>query len=273
MYFTGDLLHPPMVHDPDVWADGRRWRQGAADHIAAIAELAELRAGERVLDVGCGLGGPARLLVRGYGVSVTSVTNSSAHAQTARRLNERAADWRSAITVVLADCQRELPAGPFDAALSVNMLYQVADHRSMFAKVFANLAPGGRFVVDDWMLTPQAGQDDVDALVAHFQYPHFARTQTIEDDLLAAGFPPAEEIRDLGHVGRSLMAEHFEQQVTNHFAPQIITDWPGDPDLRPGRSAYGRLMVEQFVAAVNLTLRLYRDRRMTYRRLMVRKPA
>lgn len=272
VYFTGDLLHPPMVPDREIWADGRRWRQGAIDHLMAIAELAELRPGERVLDIGSGLGGPARLLAREYGVMVTSVTNSAAHACTSRRLNGRSDDWRRQITVVLADCQRELPEGPFDAALSINMLYQVPDHKALFKRVFDSLAPGGRFVIDDWMLTPWATAADVVALAGHFQYPHLARIETIEDDLLAAGFPPTEKVADFGHVGRGPMAEHFERQAMNHFAPQIIMDWPGDPVHSPGQSAYGRLMVEEFVAAVNLTLDLYRDRHMTYRRLLTRKP-
>jgi SAM-dependent methyltransferase len=273
VYFTGDLLHPPMVPDSDIWADGRRWEQGAAAHTRVTAELAELREGDRVLDVGCGLGGPARLLVRRFGVTVTSVTNSPVHQQTCRRLNERAADWRERITVVLADCQTEVPEGPFDAALSINMLYQVPDHSALFQRVFDALAPGGRFVVDDWMLTSLAEPADLAALAAHFAHPHFAHIEKVEDELLSAGFPPVEKVFDLGHVARGPMADHFERQVRSYFAPQIILDWPDDPIRRPGRPAYGRLMVEEFVAAVNFTLELYQSRRMTYRRLLVRKPA
>ncbi|MBB4701514.1 SAM-dependent methyltransferase [Sphaerisporangium siamense] len=271
IYFTGDLLHPPMAADARVWADGRLWRQGAADHVMTIADLAGLREGERVLDVGCGLGGPARLLARACGVTVTSVTNSHAHAVTAHSLNQREPDWHDRITVVLADGQEHLPCDSFDVALSINMLYQVRDHRALFTRVFEALAPGGRFVVDDWMLTSQVTEADLSALTAHFTYPHFARVPTIEDDLLAAGFPPAEKMIDFGHVARGPMAEHFERQVRDHFAPRIITDWPGDPVNRPGIPAYGALMVEEFVAAVNLTIELYRNRHMTYRRLMVRK--
>src|SRR5918999_3210219 len=224
VYFTGDLLHPPMVLDPDIWADGRRWPQGAAAHIAEIADLAELQPGEQVLDVGCGLGGPARLLARRFGVFVTSITNSWAHAMTAQQLNQRTAGARDRISVVLADCQREVPRGPFDAAVSINMLYQVPSHRSCFAQVFNSLAPGGRFVVDDWMLTPLAEAADLEMLARHFSYRHFARTDTIEEDLMAAGFPPAEKIVDFGHVGRCPMAQHFERQVRKYFAPQIILD-------------------------------------------------
>ncbi|MFV0129809.1 SAM-dependent methyltransferase [Streptomyces sp. HMX112] len=272
IYLTGDLLHPPMVPDPAIWSDGRLWKRGAALHTLQIGELAELTAGEHVLDIGGGLGGPARLLARHFGVHVTSVTNSAAHAATSRRINATRPLRDGSVTVVLGDCQRALPGGPFGAALSVNMLYQVKDHRALYERVFRSLAPGGRFVVDDWMLTSLATDEDVAELVTHFQFPHFGRTHTIEDDLMAAGFLPAETFTDLGHVARGPMADHFERQMWDYFAPQVISDWPGDPVAAPGRPAYGRLMIEQFVAAVNTTIRLYAQRRMTYRRILVRKP-
>lgn len=271
-YLTRDLLHPPMVADPDMWANGRRWWHGSVEHTLKVGELAELRPGERLLDIGGGIGGPARLLAEQHDVAVTSVTNSAAHAATYQQLNRSAALWGGGTAqVMLADCQSQLPEGPFDAAISINMLYQVPDHSAVFTGVFASLRQGGRFVVDDWMLTPLADQDDVDRLVRHFQHAHFARTDRIEAELMAAGFPPAETTADLGHVGRELMNEHFERQMRAHFAPRVLTDWPGDPVRLPGRQAYGQLMLDEFVEAVKLTITLYRQRRLTYRRLLVRK--
>ncbi|MFD7666063.1 SAM-dependent methyltransferase [Streptomyces sp. NPDC059788] len=273
IYLTGDLLHPPMVFDPAIWSNGREWRRGAALHTLDIAKLAELAEGERVLDIGGGLGGPARLLARWYGVHVTSVTNSPVHAETSRRLNVAHRPARGSVTVTVGDCQQALPAGLFDAALSINMLYQVEDQRALYERVFRSLAPGGRFVVDDWMLTSLATDEDVEALTRHFQFPYFARTTTVEDDLMSAGFPPVEAVLDFGHVGRGPMADHFERQMRDHFAPRVISDWPGNPLDAPGRPAYGQLMIDEFVTAVNITIDLYRRRRMTYRRLLVRKPS
>lgn len=271
VYLTGDLLHPPMVDDYAMWQDGRLWADGAARHTAAIGELAELRPGEHLLDVGGGIGGPARLLARRHGVSVTSVTNSPSHASTCRRLHEQAADVRDRLHVVLADCQKMLPPGPFDAAISVNMLYQVADHRRLYERIYDSLAPDGRLVVDDWMLTRLATDEDLEALAEHFTYTAFGRTDEIADDLVSAGFAPPEKVVDLGHVGRGPMAAHFERQMREYFAPRVVADWPNDPVSGAGRPD-GMQMIEEFIAGVNVTIDLYRRRRMTYRRLLVRKP-
>ncbi|KXK59743.1 hypothetical protein AWW66_22690 [Micromonospora rosaria] len=271
-YLTGDFLHPPMVFDAEMWSDGAQWSRGSRQHTIDIGTLAELRPGDHVLDVGCGVGGPARLFASHFQVSVTSVTNSSAHRATCGRLHEQWLEQGGGLKVVLADCQRHLPEGPFDAAISINMLYQVPDHRAMFRNVFERLRPGGRFVIDDWMLTPLATADDIDQLASHFQYRHFGRIDQIESDLLAVGFPTAEAIVDLGHVARGPMSTHFEDQMRRYFAPRVIADWPGDPVTAPERPAYGELMIDEFIESVNLTLRMHQACHMTYRRVLVRRP-
>ncbi len=270
-YLTGDLLHPPMVPDEEMWRDGRLWRKGAQEHVHAVARLAGVGLGSRVLDVGCGLGGPARLLVSYYGARVTATTSSVQHAATARRLSASKPRLKRNIHIVVGDCQDSLPEGQFDAAISINMVYHVKRKVDFFRNVYRVLRPGGRFVLDDWMLTPLATADDRDELNYHFQSRHFTCTREVEGQLLQAGFPPVSLLEDVGGVGRGPMAKHFEQQMRRHFAPAIRADWPGDSGSAPGAAAWGSQMLEEWIAAVNVTLRLYKEHRMTYRRLLLVK--
>jgi sarcosine/dimethylglycine N-methyltransferase len=51
----------------------------------ALAELAAIRPGERVLDVGAGIGGPSRVLAGRYGAQVTARCPSRSSCRTSRR--------------------------------------------------------------------------------------------------------------------------------------------------------------------------------------------
>lgn len=62
-----DQLHPPMVYDEEIWRKSRNWRVGAQQCTRRLAEKVGINSLDRVLDIGCGIGGPARMLAREYG--------------------------------------------------------------------------------------------------------------------------------------------------------------------------------------------------------------
>lgn len=83
-----------------------------------------LQPGERLLDVGCGWGGLARLAAREFGVEVYGITLSQAQLQLARqRVHEEGLDDR--VRLELQD-YRDLPQdGRFDKVVSVGMFEHV----------------------------------------------------------------------------------------------------------------------------------------------------
>lgn len=102
-----------------------------------------LRAGERVLDVGCGWGSFALHAATRHGVSVLGVTLSEPQARLARR---RVADAGLAdrVEIRVAD-YRELADEPFDAIASIGMVEHVGASRiDGYASALARLLrPGG----------------------------------------------------------------------------------------------------------------------------------
>jgi cyclopropane fatty-acyl-phospholipid synthase-like methyltransferase len=67
-----------------------------------IAEAAELQPGQRILDAGCGVGGPAIWLAREVGVKVEAITNSQRQAEEAEQ-RVKTAGLEKAIEVTLGD--------------------------------------------------------------------------------------------------------------------------------------------------------------------------
>jgi SAM-dependent methyltransferase len=244
-----------MVDDEAMWADGRRWVEGAVEHTRAAARFSGVQPRERVLDIGCGIGGPARTLATEFGADVYAISDEKHMLDTARRLNEENTRAREAIELAHHDCQLPYVESGFDLAWSMNMIYHVPDKRAMLRCAYDALRPGGRLMVEDWMLTPRATEQDVSELEHHFKARHFARVDQLIAEILATGYDLAA-LEDLGHVGRTHMANYSTAQMREYFTPLLVAD----------HGEYGSSMAEDFIAGVSVAVRMYRDRRMTYLR-------
>lgn len=116
-----------------------RARQATAE----LATLAGFRPGMRVLDVGSGLGGPARHLASAYGLRVTGLELTADYLRVARVLTERAGladrvsfEQGSALSAPFA-------TGSFDGVWLQHVLVNVADKARLFAELKRVLVPGG----------------------------------------------------------------------------------------------------------------------------------
>ncbi len=110
----------------------------------ALAELAAPSPGERVLDVGAGIGGPARYLAARFGARVTAVDATPRFCRAAEMLT-RGAGLGSQVEVVCADALA-LPFadGAFDLAWTQAVSQNIADKRRFIAELSRVVRPGGR---------------------------------------------------------------------------------------------------------------------------------
>jgi ubiquinone/menaquinone biosynthesis C-methylase UbiE len=123
--------------------------------LAATAELARLigiTADMSVLDVGSGVGGPARFLAATYGCRVTGVDLSEPFVDAARYLTERTG--QSATVSFQAGSALELPFEDerFDVVLLQHVAMNIADRPRLYREIRRVLAPGGRFGTYDVVL-------------------------------------------------------------------------------------------------------------------------
>lgn len=119
---------------------------------AASSELAAALAparGERVLDVGCGVGGPARLLAAGYGCRVTGIDLTPAAVAAATALSARAGlvettDFQQGDALELP-----FPDASFDHAWTQHAAMNISDRARLYAEIHRVLRPNGRFAIHD----------------------------------------------------------------------------------------------------------------------------
>jgi len=124
-------------------------------HIRGLAATRELAAqlhpepGSSLLDVGSGLGGPARLLAATYGCHVTGIDLSPAFVEVAIALARRCG-LADRTTFRQADAL-ELPFADstFDHAWTQHVAMNIADRPRLYAEVRRVLKPGGSFAIYD----------------------------------------------------------------------------------------------------------------------------
>jgi SAM-dependent methyltransferase len=158
---------------------------------AATLELIEalgLNADSHVLDLGSGLGGPARTLAELTGCSVTGVDLTPEFCEVATTLSQwtgLADRTRFQVGDATATGLRDAAA---DAALTVHVAMNISDKHALYAEAFRVLRPGGRFVVYD-VLQGEGGDVQYPVPWANDSSTSFLATpQEMRELLTAAGF-------------------------------------------------------------------------------------
>ena len=114
--------------------------------VAATRELVALlepRAGERILDIGCGIGGPARWIAARFGCEVTGIDLTAEFCRAAEALN--AATGMTGRVHIRQGSALALPFedASFDRAYSQNVAMNIADKPTFYREAFRLLKPGG----------------------------------------------------------------------------------------------------------------------------------
>ena len=119
---------------------------------AELAELAGIAADRAVLDVGSGLGGPARFLAETYGCRVTGIDLSEAFVAAARYLTERTGQGATVSFQAASALDMPFAEAGFDAALLQHVAMNIEDRAALYREIRRVLKPGGRFATFDVVL-------------------------------------------------------------------------------------------------------------------------
>ena len=119
---------------------------------AELAKLAGITADMSVLDVGSGVGGPARFLAASHGCRVTGVDLSEPFVDAARYLTERTGQsgqvsFETGSALVLPFCD-----GSFDVVLLQHVAMNISERAQLYREIRRVLKRGGRFATFDVVL-------------------------------------------------------------------------------------------------------------------------
>lgn len=120
--------------------------------LTATAELAAatgINAQSSVLDVGCGIGGPARFLAAAHGCRVTGVDLSAPFVDAARYLTQRTGQTGRVSFQTASALSLPFAAGSFDIVLLQHVAMNVSDRAQLYREIRRVLASGGRFATFD----------------------------------------------------------------------------------------------------------------------------
>jgi cyclopropane-fatty-acyl-phospholipid synthase len=201
------MLDPTMTYSCAYWRDAADLEQAQRAKLDLICRKLELRAGERLLDVGCGWGGLARHAARHYGVEVLGITVSKEQQKLAR---ERCSGLP--VTIELLD-YRDLD-GQFDKVVSVGMFEHVGpkNYRVYFDTVGRVLKKDGLFLLHS--IGHHTTTKTTDSWIETYIFPNGKLPSAPE---LAAALEDRFVIEDWHNFGqdydRTLMAwwENFER--------------------------------------------------------------
>ncbi|KAF2167079.1 hypothetical protein M409DRAFT_54287 [Zasmidium cellare ATCC 36951] len=142
------------------FSKGEAFRQALARHEHYLALKMNLQEGMKVLDVGCGVGGPAREIAKFSGVNITGLNNNDYQIEraTAYAQKEGLSDQ---LNYVKGDfMQMSFPDNSFDAVYAIEATVHAPSLEGIYSEIFRVLKPGGVFGVYEWLMTDKYNNDD-----------------------------------------------------------------------------------------------------------------
>lgn len=125
--------------------------------LPATIELADrlpIEAGQQIVDIGCGLGGPARYIAKRFQCSVNGIDITEPFVEAANKLT-RLLHMESQVRIELGDAQRlPYPNASFDGAYAQHVTMNVEDRPRFFGEACRVLKPGAFFALTEHGLGP-----------------------------------------------------------------------------------------------------------------------
>ena len=188
----GDHVHLGYYQKPHEKIDFRFAKVSFVHQLVHWSGLDKLPPGSKVLDVGCGIGGSARILAKDYGFDVLGITISPAQVERARELTPSGMKCRFEVMDAM---NLKLPTGSFDGVWSVEAGPHMPDKQLYADELLRVLGTNGCLAIADWNCRDFTvkNMNCIERLVMHqllaqWAHPSFSSIKSFRENLINSSF-------------------------------------------------------------------------------------
>lgn len=191
---------------------------GGPEEVATILNEVDV-AGKTVLDIGCGIAGPAMVIAKDLGAAKVVGIDIETYLIEKGRQNVEAAGLEDRVSLELVEVgPLPFPDESFDIVFSKDSLIHVQDKSALYEDILRVLKPGGIFAASDWLRG-----EDADELDGYREWRSLAvldfTMQTVDEtraEMEAAG---------LEHTRTNNRSDWYAEQVAQEVAMMHKDEW------------------------------------------------
>jgi ubiquinone/menaquinone biosynthesis C-methylase UbiE len=202
-----------------------------------LARQSRLEKDMCVLDIGCGIGGPSRLLAEEYGCRVTGIDITQEYIRIAKKLSKLTGLADRTEFIHASALQLPFATGSFDSVWTQHVQMNIGDKKQFYAEISRVLKPGAQFVYYDIFSighqpiaypVPWAGNASIS---------HLATTDEFRKYLADSGLEPVQ-MTDQTRSGINFLNRLLERVKTQSVPPLSLQLLIGDDFEQKFRNLY-----------------------------------
>lgn len=147
-YGYGECFHFFPVYD------SQSFKESLIEYEKELAKALNVQPGNTLLDIGCGIGGPGRIIARQTGATITGLNISDYQIKRAKALTEKAGLQTKCIYEKGDFCKMtQFQDNSFDGCYAIEATCHSQDPLLVYKEVARVLKPGAVFVDSAWVMT------------------------------------------------------------------------------------------------------------------------